>query len=190
MVRFQACEFFFQKCSDRLFNISFYFSMNSCSYFEIAFSVHFNQFILFYQTNWMHIKNTKQCSVFSVLHVSTLLCHLQGVLIPSYETSQNIMEYVGGRAQKNRIFFKKRRFIYISHKKHLIHFKILSIEGNHLSSLFSTVWSISGTAEAWDCRVPPAKLLSPPPRCRISFLSVFFFIVGNKKKTQGARSGE
>ena len=46
---------------------------------------------------------------------------------------------------------------------------------------FRTMWSISGTAEAWCCWVPPAKLFSPPPRWQISFLSIFF-IVGKKKK--------
>ena len=39
---------------------------------------------------------------------------------------------------------------------------------------FPTVWSISGTAEAWCCWVPPAKLFSPPPWWQISFLSMSF----------------
>ena len=44
--------------------------------------------------------------------------------------------YVRGGTQKNRIFFKKKRFIYISYKKHLIPFKILSIGGNTLVQSF------------------------------------------------------
>ena len=43
--------------------------------------------------------------------------------------------YEGG-PKKNRIVFKKRRFIYISNKKHLMTFKILSIGGNTLVQSF------------------------------------------------------
>jgi hypothetical protein len=38
---------------------------------------------------------------------------------------------------------------------------------------FPTVWSISGTAEAWCCWVPPAKLFSPHQRWQISFQCFF-----------------
>jgi len=44
--------------------------------------------------------------------------------------------YVWGGTKKNWIFFKKRRFIYILNKKHLIPFKILSIGGNTLVQSF------------------------------------------------------
>ena len=50
---------------------------------------------------------------------------------------------------------------------------------------FPNVWSISGTAEAWCCWVPPAKLFSPPPRWQISFLSVFFSLSGIKRNHWG-----
>ena len=50
---------------------------------------------------------------------------------------------------------------------------------------FPTVWSISGTAEAWCCWVPPAKLFTPPPRWQISFLSMFFSLSGIKRNHRG-----
>ena len=50
---------------------------------------------------------------------------------------------------------------------------------------FPTVWSISGTAEAWCCWVPPAKLFSPPPQWQISFLSMFFSLSGIKRNHRG-----
>jgi len=50
---------------------------------------------------------------------------------------------------------------------------------------FSTMCSISGTDEAWCCWVPPAKLFSPPPRWQISFLSMFFSMLGIKRNQMG-----
>jgi len=81
--------------------------------------------------------------------------------------------YEGEGGQKTG-FYLKKRFIYISNKKHLIPLQ----NTPHCRQctcpiFFPTVWSISGTAEAW-CWVPPAKLFSPPRRWQISFLSMFF----------------
>ena len=43
------------------------------------------------------------------------------------------------------------------------------------------MWSIFGTAEAWWCWVPPAKLFSPPRWQIPFFLSMFFSLSGIKR---------
>jgi len=113
-------------------------------------------------------------------------------LINVYRTSsilRRVQSYEGG-PKKTGFSLKKKIYLHFEQKT------LNSLQNTPHSRqytcpvFFPTVWSISGTAEAWCCWVPPAKLFSPPPRWQISFLSMFFFIVGNKKKSQGARSSE
>jgi len=97
--------------------------------------------------------------------------------------------YVGG-PKKDRIFFKKKRFIYISYKKQLIPFKILSIGGNALVQSFFPLCEAS--LELLKLDVVECLLRSC---CHLlhggkSLSFNVFFTVGNNKKSQGARSGE
>ena len=87
-------------------------------------------------------------------------------------------------------FSLKKRFIYISYKKHLISFKILSIGGNTL------VQSLFPLCEA---SLELLQLLLLSASCEAVFTSStvanlcpfnVFLTVRNKKKSQGARSGE
>ena len=95
-----------------------------------------------------------------------------------------------GDQKKNRTFFKKKIFIYISYKKHLIPFKILSIGGNTLVQSFFPPCEASLELlqlDVVECLLRSCFHLLHGGKS-LSFQR--FFVVGNKKKSQGATAGE
>jgi hypothetical protein len=53
---------------------------NTKNYFEISYSVHFNQLIFFYETNDILTHYILYYSLLPIKHVSAPLCHIQRVL--------------------------------------------------------------------------------------------------------------
>jgi len=92
--------------------------------------------------------------------------------------------YEGG-PKKTGFSLKKKIYLYFEQKtlnplQNTLHWRQYTCP-----IFFPTVWSISGTAEAWCCWAPPAKLFSPPPRWQSSFLSMFFPLSGIKRNHRG-----
>jgi len=90
-----------------------------------------------------------------------------------------------GEPKKTGFSLKKKIYLYFKQKtlnplQNTLHWRQYTCP-----IFFPTVWSISGTAEAWCCWVPPAKLFSPPPRWQISFVSMFFSLLGIKRNHRG-----
>ena len=90
-----------------------------------------------------------------------------------------------GETQKTGFSLKKKIYLHFIQKtlnplQNSVHWRQYTCP-----IFFPTVWSISGTAEAWYCWVPPAKLFSPPPRWQISFLSMFSSSSGIRRNHRG-----